>query len=115
MMESSDELWHKRRRDPGHRRPGLGTVNRIRRKESRARAYRRDSAGGCVCVSLWRFSDWCSFSTGEGYVGCTVGVRMGKEVWGKWTSKMNRLGESGRADLCGPVSPSAQNRLSLCV
>lgn len=36
VVQSGDE-----RRGPGHRRPGLGTSNRIRRKESRARAYRR--------------------------------------------------------------------------
>lgn len=51
MVESSDELWQAQRQwDPGHRRPGLGTVNRIHRKESRACAYRRDvHRWMCLC------------------------------------------------------------------
>lgn len=51
MAESSDELWQAQRQwDPGHRRPGLGTVNRIHRKESRACAYRRDvHRWMCLC------------------------------------------------------------------
>lgn len=38
----------------------------------------------------------------------------GEAGLGKWASGMNGLGESGASDPCGPASPSAQNRLSLC-